>query len=165
MNSERPYLRVMSDLHEDTIAKDIFGKRSKNSGAGWLKSDVYNKIYAVEGKSSLSEYFNFDVGMLRLAVREAGTRNLEGALSFAWIDGDPGYPKGLKIIQYCYMIRADKGPKGTKPIKSMLLNLGQEVQPQTYRFLTEDPRTGVWWRLITPDLARKKLGKRSARLS
>jgi hypothetical protein len=155
----------MSDLHESMIEKDIGGKKSKNSGAGWLKADVFNKIYAVEGKSSLSEYFHFDVGMLRLAVREARTRNLEGALSFAWIEGDPGYPKGLEIVRYCYMIRVDKGPKGTEPIKSMLLNLGQEVQPQTYRFRVTDQRTGEWWRLLTPALARKKLGKQNARLS
>jgi len=155
----------MSDLHEAQIARDIGGKISKNSGAGWLKSDVYNAVYAVEGKSSLSEYFHFDVGMLELAVREARTRGLEGALSFAWIEGDPGYPKGLKIIRYCYMVRVDKGPKGTAPIRSMLLNLGREIQPQTYRFINKDPRTGEWWRLITPDLARRKLGKRNARLN
>jgi len=155
----------MSDLHEAQIALDIHGKKSKNSGAGWLKSDVYNKVYAVEGKSSLSEYMQVNSGLLNLVAREARTRNLVGVLSLAWIRGDPGYPKGLTIENYCYVVRVDKGPKGTEPVKSLLVNLASPIEPQTFRFIGTGPRTGEWWRLITPALARKRLGSRSARLS
>jgi hypothetical protein len=155
----------MSDLHEATIAKDIRGLKSRNSGAGWQKADAYNKVYAVEGKSSLHALFQVDSGLLRAAVREAHTRGLIGVVSLAWIEGDPGYPKGLTITRYCYMIQVPTGPADEEYRRSLLVNLGRPIEPKTYRFRTGDPRTGEWWRLITPNLARKKLGTQSARLN
>lgn len=155
----------MSNLHEDQIAKDIRGKRSKNSGAGFFKADAFNRIYAVEGKSSLDPDFVVTCGLLRMVVREAATRSKEPVLSLAYITGDPGYAKGLKIEHYCYLIRVNQGPKDTQYIEKLTVELDKPAVPKTYRFKTLDPRTGEWWRLIGPELARKRLGKRSARLS
>lgn len=154
----------MSDLHEDAVAADIHGKRSRNSGAGWLKSDVFNKLYAVEAKSSLDPDLVVDCGLLRLAVREGKTRGKIGVLSLAWIHGDPAYAKGLKLANYAYLVPVDNGPKGTEPIEKLVVEMDKPVVPKTYKFKIIDPRTGEWWRLLTPELAQKKLGKRSARL-
>jgi len=153
---ERPYLRVMSNLHEAQIAEDIGGRVTKNSGAGLLKGDVFNNRWTVEAKSSMSPKIVISSGLLREAHYEALTRKKKPAISLAHLAGNIEIPRTMRIEKHCYLVPVNKGPK--KAIKKTTIDLSEELVERTYCFETQDPKVSKWWRLITPQTAKKKLG-------
>jgi len=154
----------MSNLHEDQMALDIRGVRSKNSGAGFFKGDVFNKDWVIEGKSSLDPKMLVTVGLLNEAVREAKTRHKKPAIGLAYITGDPLVPRGLTLQKYCYMVPLDRGPTKAVPQKKILIDLSEPVEEKTYRFEITDPMVSEWWRVLKVETTRKRLGKPSSRL-
>lgn len=154
----------MSNRHEDQMALDIGGRRSKNSGAGILKGDVFNKDWVIEGKSSLEPVLVVTVGLLNEAVREARTRQKKPAIGLAYITGDPAIPRGLTIARHCYLIPKQDGPAALEPQKSVSLDLSKPVAEKTYRFEITDPMVSAWWKVIRAPTSKKILGRRSSRL-
>lgn len=153
-------MRLLSDLHENEVAKDIDGRRSLNSGAGVKKGDVSNKWWTLECKATMQAdgILRVTTGLLLKTSREAKTRDKLPAISLAFIKGNLRVPKSLRVVVLVYLVPIDPpNPKNVDCIMDMGIGslMADLTDPETLcygeplKFCTKG-KTGVfqWWTLL-----------------